>query len=160
MNVVVGEDRRKAHRSHTSKPIQACTWLVSCQSSRICVCPLICACGWGYESLCLCAAILWYQVKHRRKGRRSWKSELRDPVRSAGLLQSVDHLLQDVRAVIGDLLQDGVCVFLQFGTLSFTLLQLGFQLRNQRETKVFVNITFYISIILNHSIFELCGLIL
>lgn len=32
MNVVVGDGRRKAHHSHTLKPIQACTWLVSCQS--------------------------------------------------------------------------------------------------------------------------------
>lgn len=32
MNVVVGDGRRKAHHSHTPKPIQACTWLVSCQS--------------------------------------------------------------------------------------------------------------------------------
>lgn len=83
-------------------------------------------------------SVCWHSVKHRRKGRRSRKSELRVPVRSAGLLQSVDHLLQDVRAVIGNLLQDGVCVFLQFGTLSFTLLQLGFQLRNQRETKYYI----------------------
>lgn len=56
-------------------------------------------------------------------------------VQSARLLQSVDHLLQDVRAVIGDLLQDGVCVFLQFGALSFTLLQLRFQLGKHRDKK-------------------------
>lgn len=49
-------------------------------------------------------------------------------VRSARLLQSVHHLLQDVGTVVGNLLQDGVGVFLQFGALSLALLQLRLQL--------------------------------
>lgn len=47
---------------------------------------------------------------------------------SGGLLQRVDHLLQDVGAVVGDLLQDGVGVLLQLGALPLTLLQLRLQL--------------------------------
>lgn len=65
MSVVVGEGRRKAHRSHTPKPIQACTWLVRCQSfpyvsvlwfvhvgegTRVCVCVLaFCEIKWNTE---------------------------------------------------------------------------------------------------------------
>lgn len=51
--------------------------------------------------------------------------------RSAGLLQRIDHLLQDVRAVVSDLLQHWVGILLQLPTLLLTQLQLQFQLRRK-----------------------------
>lgn len=54
--------------------------------------------------------------------------------RSARLLQCIDDLLQDVGAVICDLLQDRVGVLLQLGALSLALLQLRFQLQAGRRT--------------------------
>lgn len=52
--------------------------------------------------------------------------------RSAGLLQCVHDLLQDVGAVVCDLLQDRVGVLLQLGALSLALLQLRLQLQKKK----------------------------
>lgn len=53
---------------------------------------------------------------------------------SGGLLQGVDHLLQDVGAVVGDLLQDGVGELLQLRALPLALLQLLLQLQGHTGT--------------------------
>lgn len=55
-------------------------------------------------------------------------------LRSGGLLEGVDDLLQDVGAVIRDLLQDGVGELLQFHALPLALLQLIVQLQEHTET--------------------------
>lgn len=54
--------------------------------------------------------------------------------RSRGLLEGVDDLLQDVGAVIRDLLQDGVGKLLQLHALPLPLLQLLVQLQGHTET--------------------------
>lgn len=50
---------------------------------------------------------------------------------SAGLLQGINHLLQDVGAVVGYLLEDRVGVLLQLSALLLTHLQLPFQLQGE-----------------------------
>lgn len=51
---------------------------------------------------------------------------------SGGLFQGIDHLLEDVRAVVGYLLEDGVGELLQLGVVPFHFLQLALKLKGRR----------------------------
>lgn len=51
---------------------------------------------------------------------------------SGGLFQGIDHLFEDVRAVIGYLLENGVGELLQLGIIPFNFLQLVLKLKGKR----------------------------
>lgn len=53
---------------------------------------------------------------------------------SGGLFQRVDHLLQDVRAVVGYLLENGIGKFLQLSIVPLTFLQLQLKLKGKGKT--------------------------
>lgn len=51
---------------------------------------------------------------------------------SGGLFQGIDHLLEDVRAVVSYLLENGVCELLQLCVVPFHFLQLVLKLKGRR----------------------------
>lgn len=51
---------------------------------------------------------------------------------SGGLFQGIDHLFEDVRAMIGYLLENGVSELLQLGVIPFNFLQLILKLKGKR----------------------------
>lgn len=60
---------------------------------------------------------------------------------SAGLLQGVDDLLQDVGAVVSDLLENSVGELLQLSALLLTHLQLSLQLEGNKELVYFYRLS-------------------
>lgn len=52
---------------------------------------------------------------------------------SGGLFQGVDHLFEDVRAVISYLLENGIGELLQLRVVPFNFLQLILKLKGEKE---------------------------
>lgn len=77
--------------------------------------------------------LVWRQLRHPFLGFTSLAPRSPSLEQSGGLLQGIDNLLENIGAVIGYLLENGVGEFLQLCIIPFDLLQLVLKLKGKGE---------------------------